>query len=240
VLYSTEGFVDSNRDLLQPAIVDLMSASSSPFVKELFTAFEDSPSHLPHTRTVVAHPQPTRWGGIGNAQRAARGAPSGRSTIIFESVTTQFRNQLGALVAAITQTSPHFVRCINPNNQRCPETFDTLSCLEQLRCGGVMDAVHVTRSGFGSRYLYADFISRFHCCAPKAARDADGRGAEQEIAATIISAMGVSADLFRLGTTKLFLRHHVIEMLEVRPSQLRRDLSLSVSVSLCVFIHTYI
>jgi hypothetical protein len=30
-------------------------------------------------------------------------------------VTTQFRNQLGALVKAIADTSPHFVRCINPN-----------------------------------------------------------------------------------------------------------------------------
>ena len=66
------------------------------------------------------------------------------------------------------QTSPHFVRCINPNGHRSPDDFDTMSCLEQLRCGGVMDAVHVTRSGFASRYLYADFIARFHCCAPNA------------------------------------------------------------------------
>ena len=182
-------------------------------------------------------------------QRAARGGPSGRSTIIFESVTTQFRNQLGALVAAIKQTSPHFVRCINPNNQRCAETFDTLACLEQLRCGGVMDAVHVTRSGFGSRYLYADFISRFHCCAPKAASAAGGRGSGQDvpdtmqdIAATIIQAMGVPTDLFRLGATKLFLRHHVIEMLEVRWSALLRVLcvSLSRALSLCMYMYTHI
>ena len=53
--------------------------------------------------------------GSGSSIGGARGGPSGRSTIIFTSVTTQFRNQLGALVKAIADTSPHFVRCINPN-----------------------------------------------------------------------------------------------------------------------------
>lgn len=188
VLYNTEGFVDSNRDLLQPALIDLMVSSSSRFVQEIFSQPSQFEAHShgeassgqgggAHTQNKGAR------GGAGAAasRRAGvmdsfrdRGGPSGRSTIIFTSVTAQFRSQLGALVAAIGHTSPHFVRCINPNTERSAEDFDTMACLEQLRCGGVMDAVHVTRSGFGSRYRYPDFIARFHCCAPRAADECDG------------------------------------------------------------------
>jgi hypothetical protein len=74
VLYSTEGFVDSNRDLLQPALVDLMAASSSPFVKELFTTvFEAVPAaaHAPGSSS-SAQGQPLRRGGPGtNAETSS-------------------------------------------------------------------------------------------------------------------------------------------------------------------------
>ena len=210
VLYSTDGFVDSNRDILQPALIDLMLSSTSAFVQALFTDFGETDSQ--------AHSQPAECGDRvapgkrGVLQRAAalnsartvggkgRGGPSGRSTIIFTSVTSQFRSQLGALVSAISLTSPHFVRCINPNTRRSPTDFDTMSCLEQLRCGGVMDAVHVTRSGFGSRYLYPDFIARFHCCAPKAVDAGDGSPPQR--AAALIRAMGLREDIFQLGKTR--------------------------------------
>ena len=236
VMYTTDGFVDANRDLLQPALIDLMMSSQSRYVQELFINVESSdPS--PHASSSSfstsygvgdahevghesrdAHASSRARGGM---LRGTRAGPSGRSTIIFKSITTQFRNQLGALVAAIRHTSPHFVRCINPNAQRSPIFFDTMACLEQLRCGGVMDAVHVTRSGFGSRYVYADFIARFHCCAPLAADGCDG--SQVQIAAALIRAMGMREDMFRLGSSKMFLRHHVIELLEVRRSELLRQ-----------------
>jgi len=238
VLYTTDGFVDSNRDLLQPALIDLMMSSSSNFVQELFShavmpQFETNGaqtpaygagSHSQHKggRLGPGSAAPRRAGAADSFRdRGDRGGPSGRSTIIFTSVTAQFRNQLGALVTAITNTSPHFVRCINPNAERSAEDFDTMACLEQLRCGGVMDAVHVTRSGFGSRYLYPDFISRFHCCAPKVADEC--KGSNREIAAALIRAMGMQEQMFRLGASKIFLKHHIIEMLEVRRSELLRE-----------------
>ncbi|EKX36969.1 hypothetical protein GUITHDRAFT_165588 [Guillardia theta CCMP2712] len=209
VNYSSEGFVDANRDLLQPALLDTMIQSGSSFIRNLF----DNPLFDINNRRDEKSSQEQDRRGRQQPGRAGAGAGAGgqprRSTLIFTSVSTQFRQQLVSLVSAISKTSPHFIRCINPNNVRSPALFDTFACLEQLRCGGVMDAVHVTRSGFGSRYPYHDFLERFQCCI----KETRGQTV-QEKASAIMTAMGMNANMFRLGRTKMFLRHHVIELLE--------------------------
>lgn len=105
-----------------------------------------------------------------------------------------------------------------------------------------MDAVHVTRSGFGSRYPYADFIQRYGFCAPLA-----GGEGQQARSSDILRLLGLDASMYRLalnspfplpllpfphrcflvssspprlGHTKLFLRHNVIEVLETRRSEI--------------------
>ena len=61
----------------------------------------------------------------------------------------------------INCTMPHYVRCINPNDSKQSEHFDKVDVLEQLRCGGVMEAVRVTRAGFASRYPHRTFLERY-------------------------------------------------------------------------------
>ena len=42
----------------------------------------------------------------------------------------------------------------------------------------------------------------------------------RELAAALIRAMGMQEHMFRLGASKIFLKHHIIEMLEVRRTEL--------------------
>ena len=48
-------------------------------------------------------------------------------------------------MAAINEADPHFVRCVNPNAAKLAETFDDKKVIEQLRCGGVIEAVRMCR-----------------------------------------------------------------------------------------------
>ena len=41
-------------------------------------------------------------------------------------------------------TDPHFIRCIKPNPHNLPDIYDRPSVTEQLRYGGVLQAVQVS------------------------------------------------------------------------------------------------
>ena len=55
------------------------------------------------------------------------------------------------------QTDPLFVRCVKPNEQKQPRKADKVMVLEQLRCGGVLEAIRISRAGYPNRRTYDDF-----------------------------------------------------------------------------------
>jgi myosin heavy subunit len=54
---------------------------------------------------------------------------------------TQNTTQLLALMAKIHRTRPHFMRCLKPNDQNVPDALERARLTEQLRYGGVLEAV---------------------------------------------------------------------------------------------------
>ena len=79
----------------------------------------------------------------------------------FVSVTAQFKEQLTSLLTRIRNSSPHYIRCIKSNAFCQPDLISRISVCEQLRYGGVIEAVRVSRSGFPVRMTHKDFIDRY-------------------------------------------------------------------------------
>jgi myosin-5 len=79
----------------------------------------------------------------------------------------QFRRQLRDLRTKIDKTSPHYVRCLKPNDHLVADEFDAVVVAEQLRCGGILEAVRVSRAGFPQHYPHAEFFKRYRCVATK-------------------------------------------------------------------------
>ena len=79
------------------------------------------------------------------------------------------------LMGTLVQCQPHFIRCIKPNPASQPGQLDPEYVLEQLRAGGVLEAVRIACAGFPTRKLFrwaqlrstgllgAD-ASSAHCC----------------------------------------------------------------------------
>lgn len=61
----------------------------------------------------------------------------------------------------ISQTSPHYIRCIRPNSIAVPKEFVNHKVLLQLKCGGVMEAIRIKKQGFPARPTFEHFYSRF-------------------------------------------------------------------------------
>mmetsp|Transcript_2860 Transcript_2860/g.5360 ORF Transcript_2860/g.5360 Transcript_2860/m.5360 type:complete len:2050 (+) Transcript_2860:305-6454(+) len=87
---------------------------------------------------------------------------NGRGTVITKSVGAQFSEQLKTLRKRIDVTTPHYIRCLKPNDDLAPNTFEPNNIVEQLRCGGVLEAVRVSRAGYPTRYPHDVFFARYY------------------------------------------------------------------------------
>ncbi|DBA00581.1 TPA: hypothetical protein N0F65_007710 [Lagenidium giganteum] len=144
VQYDTNGFLIKNTDALQQDLLGLIKKSTSPFVKQLFP--EET---LGDAMTGIQ--------GTGNRTSMLRR----RTSIIADTVGTQFKSQLNGLMEDIRRTNVHYVRCIKPNSKKSPHVFCKTRVTEQLQCAGVVEAVRISRCAFPNRLLQTVFLERF-------------------------------------------------------------------------------
>lgn len=156
VEYTVDGFTAKNKDELPKETVELLSGSDVLFVRELAVIMEaahgdgvGSPGIPP-----FEHPTPRKLHRVDSSV--------GRPT-----VGGQFRSQLKTLRLKIDRTAPHYIRCLKPNDSLVPDHFDTAIVAEQLKCGGILEAVRVARAGFTQHYTHSDFCRRYRTLAWK-------------------------------------------------------------------------
>ena len=63
-------------------------------------------------------------------------------------------HSIQGLMGTLVQCQPHFIRCIKPNPASQPGQLDPEYVLEQLRAGGVLEAVRIACAGFPTRKLF--------------------------------------------------------------------------------------
>ena len=94
---------------------------------------------------------------------STNGRGPGKAAPMTPTVCMQFKDQLQQLMEKISSTKPHYIRCLKPNDENKPGLFNRLRTGEQLRYGGVLEAVRVSRSGFPYRMQHTDFFNRYRC-----------------------------------------------------------------------------
>ncbi|KAK8980527.1 hypothetical protein V6N11_081992 [Hibiscus sabdariffa] len=118
----------------------------------------------------------------------------------FSSIGSGFKLQLQSLLETLNSTEPHYVRCVKPNNVLKPAIFENNNVLQQLRCGGVMEAIRISCAGFPSRKQFHEFMDRFAILAPEVRSQSDKIAACKKILEK--SNLGG----YQIGQTKVFLR----------------------------------
>jgi len=66
-------------------------------------------------------------------------------------VGSQFRDSLNALMITLNDTTPHYIRCVKPNDSKLPFDFDHQRAVDQLRACGVLETIRISAAGFPSR-----------------------------------------------------------------------------------------
>lgn len=77
------------------------------------------------------------------------------------SIVSQFSKQLSYLIKRIESTTPHYIRCIKPNEDLLPSVYDCAVVGDQLKCNGVLEAIRIARLGFPQRYSHSAFLDRY-------------------------------------------------------------------------------
>ena len=154
VEYLASSFVEKNKNELPKEAVSLFQLSTLTLLSDIFSS-----SWSPN---VTADKSPGSKKPVAQQGNGVSSAATGGKVI---NVSTQFKAQLAQLMEKVSSTMPHYIRCLKPNDQSMADTFDRKRTTEQLRYGGVLEAVRVARSGFPVRLNHSDFFSRYRCLA---------------------------------------------------------------------------
>ena len=113
----------------------------------------------------------------------------------------------------MSQSHPHFVRCIKPNSDKTPMKFDMPLVLEQLRYMGMLETIKIRKIGYPVRIKYLAFAQRYRCLLDQ--RNINIRGAPtKEIGRIILESFRVERDDYALGASKIFIRENLEAVLE--------------------------
>ncbi|KAJ0499977.1 putative myosin ATPase [Helianthus annuus] len=132
----------------------------------------------------------------------------------FSSIGSRFKLQLQQLMETLNATEPHYIRCVKPNNQLKPAIFENVNILQQLRCGGVLEAIRISCAGYPTRRPFYEFINRFGLLAPEVLI---GCFDEKVACGKILEKKGIKG--FQVGKTKVFLRAGQMAELDARRTE---------------------
>ncbi|XP_022965536.1 myosin-11-like [Cucurbita maxima] len=132
----------------------------------------------------------------------------------FSSIGSRFKLQLQQLMETLNSTEPHYIRCVKPNNLLKPAIFENVNIMQQLRCGGVLEAIRISCAGYPTRRAFFEFINRFGILAEESL---EGNYDEKSVCKKILEKQGLKG--FQIGKTKVFLRAGQMAELDARRAE---------------------
>merc|ERR1712136_176761 len=127
-------------------------------------------------------------------------------------ISAGHRESLMKLMNNLHSTHPHFVRCIIPNEIKKSGHTDAPLVMHQLTCNGVLEGIRICQLGLPNKVVYSDFMSRYSIIAPKTFSDMAGDA--KGCASKALVEVGLDADEFRCGHTKIMFRAGRLSKLE--------------------------
>ncbi|KAL2082536.1 hypothetical protein ACEWY4_022354 [Coilia grayii] len=186
--YNIAGWLDKNKDPLNESVLQLYQKSSVKLLPILYPpVVEDSGSK----------------GGKGGKKKGGS----------MQTVSSQFRENLGKLMTNLRSTHPHFVRCLIPNEIKKPGLMQNFLVIHQLRCNGVLEGIRICRKGFPSRILYADFKQRYKVLNASVIPEGqfiDNKKASEKL----LGSIDVDHTQYKFGHTKVFFKAGLLGTLE--------------------------
>nr|CAD7430254.1 unnamed protein product [Timema monikensis] len=196
VTYHSNGFLEKNRDTVMEDQINVLKNGQNKLIRKLFKENETKNLKVPSGKVKVS---------------AAKPSPVSSSKQHKKTVGSQFRDSLNMLMGTLNATTPHYVRCIKPNDEKQAFEYNPMRAVQQLRACGVLETIRISAAGFPSRWTYADFFHRYRVlCKYKDIMRDNMKATCDRILGNIIK----ENDKYQFGKTKIFFRAGQVAYLE--------------------------
>nr|XP_033490156.1 unconventional myosin-Va-like [Epinephelus lanceolatus] len=199
VEYQCEGFLEKNKDTVNEEQINVLKKSKVDWLVKLFEDDEKATSSTNKRSSVTGRAGPT--------QR------DNKKTVGF-----QFRQSLHLLMDTLNATTPHYVRCIKPNDLKSPFTLDPVRAVQQLRACGILETIRISAAGFPSRWTYQEFFCRYRVLM----KQKDVLSDRKQTCKNLLEKLVKDEDKYQFGKSKIFFRAGQVAYLEkLRSDKLR-------------------
>ncbi|XP_072004307.1 unconventional myosin-Vc isoform X1 [Engystomops pustulosus] len=203
VEYKCDGFLEKNRDTVYEVLIDLIKTSKFQLCANFF---QDNTTTTPHYSAAIK-------------VKSARPAIKSVNKELRMTVGSKFRNSLCLLMETLNATTPHYVRCIKPNDEKLPFEFDPKRVVQQLRACGVLETIRISAQSYPSRWTYIEFFGRYSILMTQQELSLSDK---KHICKVVLQRLIQDSNQYQFGRTKIFFRAGQVAYLEkLRSDKLR-------------------
>ncbi|XP_070691108.1 myosin IEb [Pempheris klunzingeri] len=131
-----------------------------------------------------------------NLEAEKRGRPS--------TASSKIKKQANSLVQTLMRCTPHYIRCIKPNETKRPRDWEENRVRHQVEYLGLRENIRVRRAGYAYRRVFNKFLQRYAILTRETWPR--WRGEERQGVLHLLNSVHMDQDQFQLGKTKVFIK----------------------------------
>ncbi|MEJ1285512.1 hypothetical protein NN561_016508 [Cricetulus griseus] len=117
---------------------------------------------------------------------------------------SKIKKQANDLVSTLMKCTPHYIRCIKPNETKKPKDWEESRVKHQVEYLGLKENIRVRRAGYAYRRVFQKFLQRY-AILTKATWPV-WRGDEKQGVLHLLQSVNMDSDQFQLGKSKVFIK----------------------------------
>uniref|UniRef100_A0A670ZKC2 Myosin IE n=1 Tax=Pseudonaja textilis TaxID=8673 RepID=A0A670ZKC2_PSETE len=131
-----------------------------------------------------------------NLQAEKKGRPT--------TASSKIKKQANDLVGTLMKCTPHYIRCIKPNETKKPHDWEESRVKHQVEYLGLRENIRVRRAGYAYRRTFPKFLQRYAILTPETWPL--WKGDERQGVLHLLRSVNMDADQYQLGRTKIFIQ----------------------------------
>lgn len=117
---------------------------------------------------------------------------------------SKIKKQANDLVSTLMKCTPHYIRCIKPNETKKPRDWEESRVKHQVEYLGLKENIRVRRAGYAYRRIFQKFLQRYAILTK--ATWPSWRGDEKQGVLYLLQSVNMDSDQFQLGRSKVFIK----------------------------------
>ncbi|KAK2909606.1 myosin IEb isoform X1 [Channa argus] len=131
-----------------------------------------------------------------NLEAEKRGRPT--------TASSKIKKQANSLVQTLMKCTPHYIRCIKPNETKRPRDWEENRVRHQVEYLGLRENIRVRRAGYAYRRVFIKFLQRYAILTKETWPQ--WRGEERQGVLHLLHSVNMDEDQFQLGKSKVFIK----------------------------------